>query len=61
MSVPAGSGVKLTFVTPQGLFKGSVPGPSGTIKFAGAILQNETQGVGYFLNNAESGKVSLSP
>lgn len=58
-----GNSVKLTISPGTGLFKGSMANPSGgkPLNFSGAVLQNQDNGSGYFLNAGQSGRVSFGP
>jgi hypothetical protein len=52
----------VTFTPATGLFTGSLPNPdapSRTIPFNGVVLQNQTNGWGYFLGTNQSGQVYL--
>jgi uncharacterized repeat protein (TIGR01451 family) len=57
-----GKKVNVTFTPATGLFTGSLPNPdapSRTIPFNGVVLQNQTNGWGYFLGTNQSGQVYL--
>jgi len=57
-----GKKVNVTFTPATGLFKGSVPNPDAprkTVSFNGVVLQNQTNGWGYFLGTNQSGQVYL--
>jgi hypothetical protein len=57
-------GLKLTFVPGTGLFRGHIPNPDVPAKklsFNGAVLQNQTNGFGYFLGTNQSGSVLITP
>jgi len=54
----------LTFTPATGLFKGGVTNtvaPHKAITFNGVVLQNQTNGYGYFLGTNQSGEVFLEP
>jgi uncharacterized repeat protein (TIGR01451 family) len=59
-----GKKVNVTFTPATGLFKGSVPNPDAPrkmVSFNGVVLQNQTNGWGYFLGTNQSGQVYLVP
>jgi uncharacterized repeat protein (TIGR02543 family) len=52
----------LTITTSTGLFSGTTTNAAGkTISFSGAVLQNQSNGFGQFLNAEQSGSVYLAP
>jgi len=62
-NIVAGSNkLRLTITTSTGLFQGTVTNAEGqTISISGAVLQEQTNGFGQFLNGAQSGSVYLAP
>ncbi len=61
VSDASGSGVKVTISLPNGSFQGSFINPATRkrVSFEGRLLQSDSKGAGFFLNNNLSGKVSL--
>ncbi len=58
--VAGGNKLQLTITTSTGLFKGSATNAEGkTVSFNGAVLQNQTNGFGQFLNGQQSGRRSI--
>ena len=55
--------LSLTFATSSGLFHGNVVDPATlkNIAFSGALLQKQTNGFGFFLDNNQSGHMLLTP
>jgi hypothetical protein len=60
---PALPHFQLRFTAKTGLFKGAFgrAGAKKADKFAGAVLQKQQRGGGFFLGNVESGTVALHP
>jgi uncharacterized repeat protein (TIGR03803 family) len=59
---PANNGAKatLSFSAAAGLFSGTFRSDTGTMKFRGAIIQRDNQGIGFFLNRYDAGSALLS-
>ena len=59
--VTGSNGMKLTFTTSSGTFKGSVisPDTGKPIPISGAILQNQDEGFGVFSDTNQTGRVLL--
>ncbi len=61
-TVTGSNKLRLTFTTSTGLFQGTATNAQGkTISISGALLQNQTNGFGQFLNGDQSGSVYLAP
>jgi hypothetical protein len=62
-SIVTGSNkLALTMATATGLFQGTATNAQGKIiTISGAVLQNETNGFGQFLNAGQIGNASLAP
>jgi hypothetical protein len=61
-AAPAAGKLSLTFTPSTGLFKGRAIDPTTKkgVSFGGVIMQNQTNGCGYFLGSTTSGQVLLS-
>jgi hypothetical protein len=61
VSTLSGPRASLSFKTSTGVFQGSVanPGGSGSISFAGVLLQDQRVGSGFFIGHNEAGEVRL--
>jgi hypothetical protein len=61
-SVTGSNKLHLTLTTTTGLFKGTTTNALGkTVSFSGAVLQNQTNGFGEFINGAQTGSVFIAP
>jgi hypothetical protein len=59
-----GKKLSLNFTPATGLFTGSLPNPvvpGKTMHFIGVVLQDQTNGYGYFLGTNQSGEARLEP
>ncbi len=61
IQAPLGSSLKLRLNRPSGLWSGTIElgGAKRTVR--GAVLQNQNQGFGYFLNGPQSGSAEIVP